>query len=193
MRLGPLETRVLGTLRNLRRAPTRRVKEALGDAGTEVTYATVSAVLDRLHARGVIDRRKKEFKGRFRYVYEYRDIRDQFLRSTVENARSLFGDVKLEEIGQHLVARPSAPMEAEEARAEPPVLTETFPRPKGEPVSRETLYLGSLRTPSPEVRAMSRYSTSTFSKSRVRRTRGQPSDATRNSTNRDAICESRNP
>ncbi|MEE9173658.1 MAG: BlaI/MecI/CopY family transcriptional regulator [Thermoplasmata archaeon] len=147
MRLGPLETRVLATLRNLRSAPTRRVKEGLGDAGTKVTYATVSTVLDRLHARGVIDRRKKEFKGRFRYVYEYRDIRDEVLRSMVENARALFGDVNLEEIGKHLVARPSGPMEAEEAEAEPPILTETFPRPKVEPVSRETLYLRSLRTP----------------------------------------------
>ncbi|MEE9593598.1 MAG: BlaI/MecI/CopY family transcriptional regulator [Thermoplasmata archaeon] len=147
MRLGPLETRILGVLRNLRSAPTRRVKEALGDSGKEVTYATVSTVLDRLHARGVIDRGKKAFRGRFRYVYEYRDIRDEFLQSMVENARALFGDVNPEEIEQHLLAEPPDSTEAELAVAEPPVLMETFPRPTLQPVSRETLYLQSLRTP----------------------------------------------
>lgn len=147
MRLGPLETRVLGALRNLRSAPARWVKEALGDSGTEVTYATVSTVLDRLHARGVIGRRREDFKGRFRYVYEYQDIRDEFLRSMGESVRALFGDVPLEEIEQHLAAEPSVSVEAEAAQLEPPVLMETFPRPKRKAVSRETLYLESLRTP----------------------------------------------
>ncbi|MCJ2531614.1 MAG: BlaI/MecI/CopY family transcriptional regulator [Candidatus Thermoplasmatota archaeon] len=147
MRLGPLETRILGVLRNLRSAPTRRVKEALGDSGTQVTYATVSTVLDRLHARGVIGRRKKEFRGRFRYVYEYQDIREEVLRSMMEEAHALFGDVHLEDIGQHLMAKPSEPVEKENGQVEPSVLAETFPRPKFQAVSRESLYLRSLRTP----------------------------------------------
>ncbi|MFQ5908015.1 MAG: BlaI/MecI/CopY family transcriptional regulator [Thermoplasmata archaeon] len=147
MRLGPLETRVLGVLRSLHSAPTRRVKEALSDSGTEVTYATVSTVLDRLHARGIIDRRKKSFRGRFRYVYEYRDIRDEFLQTMGEAVRALFGDLPMEEVEQHLVVPPSESMEVEGAPLEPPVLAETFPRPSLQPVSREALYLQSLRTP----------------------------------------------
>ncbi len=147
MRLGPLETRVLGALRGLRSAPARRVREALANAGTQVTYATVSTILDRLHTRGLLRRSKEAFKGRFRYVYEYRDIRDEYLQSMVEDVRSLLGDVDLQEIGQHLETEPVGQGRTEPVLAEPPAFVETFPRPRTEPAARETLYLEALRRP----------------------------------------------
>ncbi len=146
MRLGPLETRVVGTLRNLGSAPARRVRDALRNQGTKVTYATVSTVLDRLHARGLIGREKEDFKGRFRYVYRYLDIKEEFLKSIVDDVRLIFGDVDIKEIEHHLEAEPSRAVEVK-AELEPPVLAETFPRPSLEPVSQETLYLESLRSP----------------------------------------------
>lgn len=146
MRLGSLETKILGILRNLTSATARRVTEALHQRGSRVTYATVSTVLDRLHTRALIERDKEDFRGRFRYVYRYLDIRDEFLRSIVEDVRSLFGDVDIAEIGRHMEAEAPPPEEAG-VGVEPPVLPETFPRPSLEPVSLETLYLEALRSP----------------------------------------------
>ncbi len=146
MRLGPLETRIVGTLRNMGSAPARLVRDGLREHGTKVTYATVSTVLDRLHARGLIGREKEDFKGRFRYVYRYLDIKEEFLKSIVDDVRLIFGDVDIEEIEHHLHARPTKAVEAR-VELEPPTFEETFPRPSIEPVSRETLYLESLRSP----------------------------------------------
>ncbi len=147
LRLGPLETRILGTLRNLGSAPTRRVAEALNSKGPKVTYATVSTILERLHSRGVIERTKEDFKGRFRYVYHYMDIKEEFLKSVVQNVRSLFGDVDVKEIQRHLEAEPPRAAEPGEVYKEPPLPLETFPRPKASPASPEALYLETLRTP----------------------------------------------
>lgn len=145
MRLGPLETRILGALRSLHTAPARLIREALADGGTEVTYATVSTVLDRLHARGLIGRSKEDFKGRFRYVYAYRDIRDDYLKGVVEDVRSLFGDVDLQEFEAHLE---EAEVEvAPTAMEAPPTLPEVFPRPAPARAGLDTLYLEALRRP----------------------------------------------
>jgi 2-oxoglutarate ferredoxin oxidoreductase subunit delta len=147
LRLGPLETRVLGTLRILGSAPARKVAEALNEQGTRVTYATVSTVLDRLHSRGLIGRSKEDYRGRFRYVYQYQDIKEEFLRALAADVRSLLGDVDPRELEQHLESRP-LPSEPPPAVHEPPPPgPEVFPRPavlEGLPTS---LYLESLRTP----------------------------------------------
>lgn len=147
MRLGPLETRVLGTLRNLGSAPARRVIDALGQRGTRVTYATVSTVLDRLYSRGLVDRNKEDFKGRFRYVYNYLDIKEEFLKSLVENVRSLLGDVDIREIEEHLEAEPLRAMDAGAVHVSLPPIPDTFPRPRAEPAQQTSLYMETLRSP----------------------------------------------
>lgn len=147
MRLGPLETRILGTLRTLRSAPVRRVREALSDAGTRVTYATVSTVLERLHARGLVGRAKEDFKGRFRYVYAYRDIREDYLQAVAEDVRALFGRVDLQELEAHLEEAPAAKDVRGPEAATPPAWPETFPAPGLPRAPRESLYLQALRRP----------------------------------------------
>ncbi len=147
MRLGPLEIRLLGILRKLGSAPARRVTDALNAQGTKATYATVSTILDRLYARELVGRSKEDFKGRFRYVYEYQDVKEEFLQTMVEDFRSLLGDVSLEEIEQYLETEPIELGEHPEVSVEPPELPGMFPGPKVSVVSEGSLYLETLREP----------------------------------------------
>ncbi|MFQ5838082.1 MAG: 4Fe-4S binding protein [Thermoplasmata archaeon] len=147
LRLGPLETRVLGALRILGSAPARRVADLASEQGTKVTYATISTVLDRLYARGVIGRSKETYKGRFRYVYEYLDIKEEFLKSIAEDVRSLFGDVDIRELEQHLEARRPVEVARPEAEEAMPTVLEFFPKPMRPQPPPGELYLESLRSP----------------------------------------------
>lgn len=147
MRLGPLEIRLLGILRKLGSVPARRVTDALNAQGTKATYATVSTILDRLHSRGLVGRSKEDFKGRFRYVYEYKDVKEDFLQTMVEDFRSLLGEVSLEDIEQYLEAEPIELGEGPAVPPGPPAIPGMFPRAEVVTVSEGSLYIETLRQP----------------------------------------------
>lgn len=89
--LGPLEREVISVLKTREEATTRDVLLELRRGGKEVAYTTVSTILSRLHAKGLIERRSEAFKGGERYVYRYKDIEGEYIDSLLGGLVSAFG------------------------------------------------------------------------------------------------------
>ncbi len=89
--LGPLEREIVAVLKERREGNTRSVLDGLRDRGKPVAYTTVSTILTRLHAKGVIDRRSEAFKGGERYVYMYRDIEEAYIDDLLGGLVRTFG------------------------------------------------------------------------------------------------------
>ncbi len=99
--LGPLELETVAVLKENREGSTRTVLDGLRRRGKSVAYTTVSTILTRLHAKGVIDRRSESFKGGSRYIYVYRDIEDAYIDDLLGGLISTFGQPGVD----HLAAR----------------------------------------------------------------------------------------
>lgn len=89
--LGSLESDVVAVLQELKEGTTRQVLEGVNRRGHKVAYTTVSTILMRLHAKGIIDRRSEPFKGGERYLYAYKDIEGAYLDHLVGGLVSVFG------------------------------------------------------------------------------------------------------
>ncbi len=89
--LGSLESDVVAVLQELKEGTTRQVLEGVNRRGHKVAYTTVSTILMRLHAKGIIDRRSEPFKGGERYLYAYKDIEAAYLDHLVGGLVSVFG------------------------------------------------------------------------------------------------------
>jgi len=89
--LGSLETEVLGTLRELKEAPARDVREALDQRGTRVAYTTVATILSRLYGKGLVRRRRETCRGGERYVYRTADVEQKYLMNLLRGVVSMFG------------------------------------------------------------------------------------------------------
>lgn len=89
--LGSLEREVIGVLRGRREATARDVLDELRNRRRDVAYTTVSTILTRLHAKGLIERRKEPYKGGDRYVYLYKDIEAQYIDSLLDGLIATFG------------------------------------------------------------------------------------------------------
>ena len=89
--LGSLESEVVAVLQDLKEATTRQVLDGVTRRGHLVAYTTVSTILTRLHAKGVIERRSEPFKGGERYRYVYKDIEEAYLDSLLGGLVSVFG------------------------------------------------------------------------------------------------------
>ncbi len=89
--LGSLESEVIAVLQELKEGTTRQVLDGVTRRGHAVAYTTVSTILTRLHAKGVIDRRSEPFKGGERYRYVYKDIEEAYLDSLVSGLVTVFG------------------------------------------------------------------------------------------------------
>ena len=90
--LGSLEKEVVAVLEDVGEATISEVVNELGDRDVDVAYTTVSTVLDRLHDKEMVDRTKEPHRGGSRYIYEYVDIRDEYLSTVVENLTTVFGE-----------------------------------------------------------------------------------------------------
>ena len=90
--LGTLEGDVVAVLQEIREGTTRQILEAVNRRGRHVAYTTVSTILMRLHAKGVIDRRSEPYKGGERYVYTYRDIEDAYIDTMLRRFVGVFGN-----------------------------------------------------------------------------------------------------
>ncbi|MFP4174722.1 MAG: BlaI/MecI/CopY family transcriptional regulator, partial [Halobacteriales archaeon] len=77
--LGSLEAKVLGVLEELEEASVRDVVDALNEDDEDLAYTTVGTILDRLHEKGLVERTEEPYKGGSRYVYEYVDLRDEYI------------------------------------------------------------------------------------------------------------------
>ncbi len=89
--LGSLESEVIATLQELKEGTTRQVLEAVNRRGHPVAYTTVSTILMRLHAKGILDRKSEAFKGGERYVYVYRDIEGAYIDHLLGGLVNVFG------------------------------------------------------------------------------------------------------
>ena len=89
--LGSLEKEVVAVLEDEKEATISDVVDELENRDVDVAYTTVSTVLDRLHEKEMVDRTKEPHRGGSRYVYEYVDIRDEYLSRVVENLTTVFG------------------------------------------------------------------------------------------------------
>ncbi len=89
--LGSLEREIVAVLQELREGNTRQVLDAVNRRGKPVAYTTVSTILTRLHAKGILDRRSEAFKGGERYVYVYKDIEEAYIESLLGGLVSVFG------------------------------------------------------------------------------------------------------
>ncbi len=89
--LGSLESEIIAVLQELREGTTRQVLDGVTRRGHAVAYTTVSTILTRLHAKGVIERKSEPFKGAERYRYVYKDIEEAYLDSLLSGLVSVFG------------------------------------------------------------------------------------------------------
>lgn len=89
--LGSLESEVVAVLQEVREGTARQVLEGVNRRGRHVAYTTVSTILTRLHAKGVIGRRSEPFKGGERYLYAYRDIEEAYLDQLLGSLVNVFG------------------------------------------------------------------------------------------------------
>lgn len=89
--LGSLEKKVVAVLEDEEEATIGEVVNELQERDVGVAYTTVSTVLDRLYDKEMVGRRKEPYRGGSRYVYEYVDIRDEYISRVVENLTTVFG------------------------------------------------------------------------------------------------------
>ena len=90
--LGALETKVLGSLRELQEAPAARVRADLAKRGTRVAYTTVATILGRLWAKGLVRRRRETCRGGERYVYRYAPgLEHRYVSDLVKGVVRMFG------------------------------------------------------------------------------------------------------
>lgn len=100
--LGSLEREVVAVLEHRRVATTRQVLTDLRARNRNVAYTTVSTILTRLHAKGLIERETESFKGGQRYVYRYRDIEDAYITDLLGGLVTTFGSDGLAHLSQRI-------------------------------------------------------------------------------------------
>lgn len=110
--LGPLEATLLALLRRAGPSFTSELVAALHAEGRPGTYATVNTVLGRMHARGLVMRRKVPHRGAFRYQYASAGREEELRRAIAGNANAL-----VEALGSGIVPRPHAGVNAVGRRA----------------------------------------------------------------------------
>lgn len=141
--LGSLEKRILSVLYKEKKTNARGIFDALRDEGMAITYVTVNTVLSRLHKRGLIDRTTEPFRGKFRYTYEYKDVKDELIAGFLGDVHLLFG----EEGFDHLKMKLEAEKDQELVAAEEKAVLIIFSAPTLTPERLEHMYMPITRTP----------------------------------------------
>ncbi len=100
--LGSLETEVLTSLRELQAAPAREVREALERQGVRVAYTTVATILARLHAKGLVRRRRETCRGGERYVYRPVNVEQKYLVNLLRGVVAMFGPAGVVHLNEEL-------------------------------------------------------------------------------------------
>lgn len=105
--LGSLEKRIISVLHKEKKITAREIFEKLRKEGMASTYVTVNTVLSRMHKRGLIKRTTEPFRGSFRYTYEYKDVKDDFITDVLEDVNILFGKEGIDHLKDKLDAEKS--------------------------------------------------------------------------------------
>jgi predicted transcriptional regulator len=100
--LGSLESEVLASLGSLGEAPARTVRAELEARGVGVAYTTVATILSRLHAKGLVRRRREHCRGGQRYVYRPVDFERRYLRNMLKGVVALFGPAGVVHLNEEL-------------------------------------------------------------------------------------------
>lgn len=111
---GSLEADVLRSLRELKEAPARTVRQNLEHRGVRVAYTTVATTLSRLHAKGVVKRRRETCRGGERYVYRPADFERKYLVNLLKGVVAMFGPAGVVHLNEEI--EKLNPAEEEELR-----------------------------------------------------------------------------
>ncbi|WP_239524322.1 BlaI/MecI/CopY family transcriptional regulator [Halogeometricum borinquense] len=93
-RLGPREKELLAILRRSEQSLTsREVQRELREDGVDVVYSTVSATLDRLVEKRLVDRTEEMQRGspRYRHTFAADQYAGELLDSIVEDVSEVLG------------------------------------------------------------------------------------------------------
>ncbi|MFZ0699581.1 MAG: BlaI/MecI/CopY family transcriptional regulator [Thermoplasmata archaeon] len=111
---GSLEADVIRSLRDLKEAPARTVRQDLERRGVRVAYTTVATTLSRLHAKGVVKRRRETCRGGERYVYRPADFERKYLVNLLKGVVAMFGPAGVVHLNEEI--KKLNPAEEEEFR-----------------------------------------------------------------------------
>lgn len=90
--LGELQTQVLEELWSAGEAPVREVRDRLEARGVKLAYTTVLTVMTRLHARGLLIRRRQGRRDHYRAAVEAHELRGALSREAVDRLIEAHGD-----------------------------------------------------------------------------------------------------
>lgn len=93
--LGELQTAVLHELWAGEEASVREVRDRLGQAGVTLAYTTVLTVMTRLHARGLLVRRRQGRRDYYRAAMEAHELQAALSREAVDRLIEIHGDEAL--------------------------------------------------------------------------------------------------
>jgi len=111
--LGSLEKRILAVLRREKKATARTIFNTLRTEGSENTYVTINTVLSRLHKRALVNRLKEPYRGNYRYLYSYVEVKDKLMSDFLGDVGLLFGEEGFEDLKDRLDERTTRPSEDE--------------------------------------------------------------------------------
>ena len=93
--LGELQTAVLQQLWAGEEASVREVRDRLEAGGVTLAYTTVLTVMTRLHARGLLERRRQGRRDYYRAAMEAHELEAALSREAVDRLIEIHGDVAL--------------------------------------------------------------------------------------------------
>ena len=141
--LGSLEKRILSVLYNKKRATAREIYNALRNEGMSIAYVTINTVLSRLHKRDLVNRTKEPFRGKFRYLYEYVEVKDQLISDYLKDVNILFGEEGID----HLMMKLEDEKGLELATLEKKVTSISYSVPPLTPERVAKMYMEITRSP----------------------------------------------
>jgi heterodisulfide reductase subunit C len=96
--LGSLEKKILSVLRLEQKTTAKAIFDILTKEGMQMQYVTVNTVLSRMAKRGLVKRTKEPFRGRYRYIYEYVEVKEQLIADFLEDMSLLFGEEGIQDL-----------------------------------------------------------------------------------------------
>ena len=141
--LGSLEKRILSVLRIKKETTAREILKVLSAEGMSITYVSVNTVLSRLYKRGLVNRTTDEFRGKFRYTYSYKDIKDELITDFLRDVNLIFGKEGINHLKMKLETEKDQKLKDADKKVNPII----FSTPILTPERLAKMYLQLTRTP----------------------------------------------